>query len=71
VQRSAVTPSRAHGRAFARPHRSATLEIGKVANLCDLDQDLLSIDPNEIPSSGVLMTVPGGQIVHDGTETSD
>jgi predicted amidohydrolase YtcJ len=46
-----------------------SLEVGKVADLCVLDQDLLSIDPHDIPSARVLMTVLGGQIVHESTET--
>jgi len=47
-----------------------SLEIGKVADLCVLDRDLLSIDPHEIPSARVLMTVLDGQIVHDNTEVA-
>jgi len=47
-----------------------SLEIGKVADLCILDRDLLSIDPHEIPSARVLMTVLDGQIVHDNTEVA-
>jgi predicted amidohydrolase YtcJ len=46
------------------------IEAGKVAGLCALDRDLLSIDPHDIPSARVLITVLGGQIVHDNTEAA-
>ena len=45
-----------------------SLEVGKIADLCVLDRDLLTIDPHDIPTARVLMTVLGGQIVHDDTE---
>jgi len=42
-----------------------SLEVGKVADLCVVDGDLLSIDPHDIPSAPVLLTAIGGRIVHD------
>jgi predicted amidohydrolase YtcJ len=47
-----------------------SLEAGKVADLCVLDRDLLSTDPHEIPTARVLMTVLGGQIIHDNTDAA-
>lgn len=41
-----------------------TLEPGKVADLCLLDEDLLSLDPHDIPGVTVRMTVLGGRVVH-------
>jgi len=40
-----------------------TLEPGKAADLCLLDQDLLSMDPHDIPRATVRMTVLGGRVV--------
>ncbi|MBE1582736.1 amidohydrolase [Nonomuraea angiospora] len=42
-----------------------TLEPGKVADLCLLDQDLLSLDPHDIPRATVRMTVLGGRVIHE------
>ncbi|MGW3957730.1 amidohydrolase [Streptomyces sp. NPDC004752] len=42
-----------------------TLEPGKVADLCLLDQDLLSMDPHDIPQATVRMTLLGGRVVHE------
>jgi predicted amidohydrolase YtcJ len=41
-----------------------TLEAGKVADLCLLDEDLLTLDPHAIPRATVRMTVVGGRVVH-------
>jgi predicted amidohydrolase YtcJ len=45
-------------------------EAGKIADLCVLDHDLLSLDPHDTSSARVVMTVLGGQIVHDNTEVA-
>ncbi|MDT0448232.1 amidohydrolase [Streptomyces hesseae] len=42
-----------------------TLEVGKVADLCVLADDLLATDPHDIPAIPVVFTVVGGDIVHD------
>ncbi|MEV5545882.1 amidohydrolase [Streptomyces sp. NPDC052309] len=42
-----------------------SLEVGKVADLCVLDGDLLTADPHDIPHMPVLLTAVGGEIVHD------
>jgi predicted amidohydrolase YtcJ len=43
-----------------------TLEVGKVADLCVLDADLQTMDPHDMPTMRVAMTVFDGQIVHRG-----
>lgn len=42
-----------------------SLEIGKVADLCVLREDLTRIAPEEIPDITVTMTVLGGSIVYE------
>ncbi|WP_448616537.1 amidohydrolase [Modestobacter sp. URMC 112] len=43
-----------------------TLEVGKVADLCVLDADLQTIDPHDMPTMRVVMTVLDGRVVHRG-----
>lgn len=49
-----------------------SLEVGKVADLCVLDGDLLGADPHDIPTMPVRMTVFDGAVVHEsnGVETA-
>lgn len=42
-----------------------SLEVGKAADLCVLDGDLLAADAHDIPAMPVVLTVMDGQIVHD------
>jgi hypothetical protein len=42
-----------------------SLEVGKVADLCVVDGDLLTMDPHDIPSGPVVLTAIGGRIVHE------
>ncbi|MGW3045351.1 amidohydrolase [Kitasatospora sp. NPDC001159] len=42
-----------------------SLEVGKVADLCVLGGDLLGADPHDIPELPVVLTVLGGEVVHD------
>ncbi|MEV7940423.1 amidohydrolase [Kitasatospora sp. NPDC088264] len=42
-----------------------SLEVGKVADLCVLDGDLLAADAHDIPAMPVVLTVMDGHIVHD------
>ncbi len=42
-----------------------TLEAGKLADLVVLDGDYLTVPEDEIGSLKVLMTVVGGEIVHE------
>ena len=41
-----------------------TLEKGKYADICVLDQNILLIDPEKIPDTNCLMTMVGGKIVY-------
>ena len=44
-----------------------SIEVGKVADLCVIGEDILNIDPHEIGKISVLMTIVGGKIVYDAT----
>lgn len=43
-----------------------TLEVGKLADLTVLDQDILNCDPKKISDTKVLFTVSDGRIVYEG-----
>ena len=45
--------------------RKGTLEIGKLADLVVLSQDLLTIDPERTTDTEVDLTVLGGRVVHE------
>jgi predicted amidohydrolase YtcJ len=42
-----------------------SVEVAKLADLCILDEDILTVDPHEIGEIPVLMTIVGGKIVYD------
>jgi predicted amidohydrolase YtcJ len=42
-----------------------SIEGGKVADFCIIDEDILTIDPHKINDISVLMTIAGGNIVYD------
>jgi predicted amidohydrolase YtcJ len=46
-------------------HRKGSLEPGKLADFCVLEQDILSIPPEEIHAITNVATVVGGQLVYD------
>ena len=41
-----------------------SIEVGKLADLAVLSQDILAVDPDAIVKTKALMTVVGGKIVH-------
>jgi predicted amidohydrolase YtcJ len=43
-----------------------SIEVGKVADFCIIDRDILNIDPHEIRKTRVLKTIVGGRIVYEG-----
>lgn len=43
-----------------------TLEVGKLADMVILSDDIFTLDPNKIPEAKVLVTVVDGKIVFDG-----
>ena len=50
--------------AAGRLSELGTIEPGKLADLVVLDKNLLAIDPQEILSARVVMTLLGGEIVY-------
>ena len=51
-----------------RDHQSGDLTVGKLADLIVLDRDLLSSDPRELADTKVLLTLLGGEPVHESPE---
>jgi predicted amidohydrolase YtcJ len=41
------------------------IEVGKLADFCVIDKDILEIDPHQIGEIAVIMTIVGGKIVFD------
>ena len=44
-------------------HIKGSIEPGKLADLCVLDKDILSVDPREISSINNVMTIMDGEVV--------
>jgi predicted amidohydrolase YtcJ len=42
-----------------------SLEVGKLADLIVVDQNIMEIDPSEIHQTRVLMTMMDGKVWHD------
>lgn len=45
-----------------------SIEAGKLADICVLDQDILTVEPHNIKDIKTLMTIVGGNIVYDAGE---
>jgi predicted amidohydrolase YtcJ len=60
------------GGAFAgrREKTEGSLELGKLADLIVLSQDLFKINPNEISKEEVLLTMVGGKVVYQSANWS-
>ena len=43
-----------------------SIEVGKVADFCIIDRDILTIDPHQIRSIKVLKTIINGKVVYEG-----
>jgi hypothetical protein len=48
--------------------QKGSIEVGKYADLVVLDKDILSIDPEEIKETTVLMTIFDGQVVYNSED---
>jgi hypothetical protein len=47
-------------------HEKESLEVGKLADLVVLSEDILKIDPVNFEHVRVLMTIVGGNVVDEG-----
>jgi predicted amidohydrolase YtcJ len=45
-------------------HLKGSIEPGKLADLCVLDQNILAVDPHEIAGINNMMTIMDGEVVH-------
>jgi predicted amidohydrolase YtcJ len=45
-----------------------SIEVGKLADFCVIDKDILEIDPHQIGETSVLMTIVGGKIIFNKSE---
>jgi predicted amidohydrolase YtcJ len=43
-----------------------TLELGKLADITILSQDILTVDEERIPETAVVATIVGGEVVYRG-----
>jgi predicted amidohydrolase YtcJ len=50
-------------------HHKGSIEVGKLADFCVLDKDILTIDPHEIKNIRTIMTIVGGRVVYDAGVT--
>ena len=48
-----------------RENTEGSIEVGKVADLVILSQDVLTAPPDQLAKTTVLVTIAGGRIVHD------
>jgi predicted amidohydrolase YtcJ len=48
-----------------RERQEGSLEVGKLADLIIVNQDLFKIEPNEIGKTEVLLTMVGGKVVYE------
>ena len=52
-------------------HDKGSIEVGKLADLTILDQDLTTVPEAEILKSEVLLTIVGGEVVYQRDETAN
>jgi hypothetical protein len=48
---------------------TGSIEVGKLADIVVLEENLFNIEPKEISDATVLLTLFGGRVVHGDLET--
>jgi predicted amidohydrolase YtcJ len=48
-------------------HQKGTLEVGKLADLVVLGEDICTVDPHNIKDIPVLKTIVGGKVVYEAS----
>lgn len=49
-------------------HVKGSIEEGKLADFCIIGDDVLEVEPEKIPEIPILMTILGGDVVHDSED---
>ena len=66
--KDAITMYTRNGAFLTREEKlKGTLEVGKLADMVVLPEDLLSISPEKLLAMKVDMTIVGGKVLHERT----
>jgi predicted amidohydrolase YtcJ len=49
-------------------HEKGTLELGKLADIAVLSQDIFDVAPDKLPSTRSVLTIVGGRVIYDSHE---
>ncbi len=64
-----IAYTRASAYAEFEEKRKGTIEPGRLADIAVLSQDILEVPPSELPKTQSMLTIVGGRIVYNASET--